>query len=159
MRKTMGALALASGMLILGGCGTAATQTDLFKQQGTYLGDNSSVRDIVQQLPHGDQLKKMELATKEKPYQLTLRYAGYEEGQVEQKSNRTAIYNATALFTLIPNVDHVNMTIEDASYHFTKQQLRDWYGKDFTSYDNEKALKAFTKPFIENSKKVNDLLN
>ncbi|AOT00489.1 hypothetical protein ESP131_09575 [Exiguobacterium sp. U13-1] len=159
MKKTVGAIVLAGGMLILGGCGTAATQTDLFKQQGTYLGDNSNVRDIVQQLPHGDQLKKIELSTKDKPYQLTLRYAGYEEGQVEQKSNHTAIYNATALFTLIPNVDHVNMTIEDASYHFTKQQLRDWYGKDFTAYDNEKALKAFTKPFIEDSKKVNDLLN
>lgn len=159
MRKRMGAIALASGMLVLSGCGTAATQTDLFEQQGTYLGDNSSVRDIVQQLPHGDQLKKMELSTKEKPYQLTLRYAGYDEGQVEQKSNRTAIYNATALFTLIPNVDQVNMTIEDNSYHFTKQQLRKWYGKDFTTYDNEKALKAFTKPFIEDSKKVNDLLN
>ncbi|WP_368915076.1 DUF4825 domain-containing protein [Exiguobacterium acetylicum] len=159
MKKTVGAIILASGMLILGGCGTAATQIDLFEQQGTYLGDNSKVRDIVQQLPHGDHLKKMELSTKEKPYQLTLRYGGYTEGQVEQKSNRTAIYNATALFTLIPNVDQVNMTIEDASYHFTKQQLRDWYGKDFTAYDNEKALKAFTKPFIEDSKKVNDLLN
>lgn len=63
MRKRMGAIALASGMLILGGCGTTATQTDVFDQQGTYLGDNSSVRDIVQQLPHGDQLKKMELST------------------------------------------------------------------------------------------------
>lgn len=159
MKKTIGAFALASGMLILGGCGTAATQTDLFEQQGTYLGDNSSVRDIVQQLPHGDQLKKMELSTKVKPYQLTLRYAGYEEGQVEQKSNRTAIYNATALFTLIPNVDHVNMTIEDTSYHFTKQQLRDWYGNDFATYDNEKALKAFTKPFIEDELKVKEILN
>ncbi|WP_410503034.1 DUF4825 domain-containing protein [Exiguobacterium acetylicum] len=159
MKKTVGAIALASGMLILGGCGTVATQTDLFEQQGTYLGDNSNVRDIVQRLPHGDQLKKMELSTKDKPYQLTLHYAEYEKGQIEQKSNRTAIYNATALFTLIPNVDQVNMTIEDASYHFTKQQLRDWYGKDFTTYDNEKALKSFTKPFIEDSKRVNDLLN
>ena len=88
-----------------------------------------------------------------------LRYAGYEEGQVEQKSNRTAIYNATALFTLIPNVDQVNMTIEDASYYFTKQQLRDWYGKDFTTYDNEKALKAFTKPYIEDELKVKEILN
>ncbi len=159
MKKTVGAIILASGMLILGGCGTAATQTDLFEQQGTYLGDNNSVRDIVQQLPHGNQLKKMELSTKEKPYQLTLRYGGYTEGQVEQKSNRTAIYNATALFTLIPNVDQVNMMIEDASYHFTKQQLRDWYGKDFTVYDNEKALKAFTKPFIEDERKVKEILN
>ncbi|WP_312193391.1 DUF4825 domain-containing protein [Exiguobacterium sp.] len=159
MKKTVGAIILASGMLILGGCGTAATQTDLFEQQGTYLGDNSSVRDIVQQLPHGNQLKKMELSTKEKPYQLTLRYGGYTEGQVEQKSNRTAIYNATALFTLIPNVDQVNMMIEDASYHFTKQQLRDLYGKDFTAYDNEKALKAFTKPFIEDERKVKEILN
>jgi len=159
MKKTVGAIILASGMLILGGCGTAATQTDLFEQQGTYLGDNSSVRDIVQQLPHGNQLKKMELSTKEKPYQLTLRYGGYTEGQVEQKSNRTAIYNATALFTLIPNVDQVNMMIEDASYHFTKQELRDWYGKDFTTYNNEKALKAFTKPFIEGERKVKEILN
>lgn len=158
MKKTVGAIILASGMLILGGCGTAATQTDLFEQQGTYLGDNSNVRDIVQQLPHGDHLKKMELSTKEKPYQLTLRYGGYTEGQVEQKSNRTAIYNATALFTLIPNVDQVNMTIEDASYHFTKQQLRDWYGKDFTAYDNEKALKAFTKPYIEDERKVKEII-
>lgn len=158
MKKTVGAIILASGMLILGGCGTAATQTDLFEQQGTYLGDNSSVRDIVQQLPHGNQLKKMELSTKEKPYQLTLRYGGYTEGQVEQKSNRTAIYNATALFTLIPNVDQVNMMIEDASYHFTKQQLRDWYGKDFTVYDNEKALKAFTKPYIEDERKVKEII-
>ncbi|MFB3224889.1 hypothetical protein [Exiguobacterium sp. PHA03] len=38
MRKRIGAIALASGMLILGGCGTAETQTDLFEQQGTYLG-------------------------------------------------------------------------------------------------------------------------
>ncbi|MDT0174084.1 DUF4825 domain-containing protein [Exiguobacterium sp. BRG2] len=159
MKKTVGAIILASGMLILGGCGTAATQTDLFEQQGTYLGDNSSVRDIVQQLPHGNQLKKMELSTKEKPYQLTLRYGGYTEGQVEQKSNRTAIYNATALFTLIPNVDQVNITIEDASYHFTKQELRDWYGKDFTTYNNEKALKAFTKPYIEDERKVKEILN
>ena len=158
MKKTVGAIILASGMLILGGCGTAATQTDLFEQQGTYLGDNSSVRDIVQQLPYGNHLKKMELETKDKPYQLTLRYAGYEEGQVEQKSNRTAIYNATVLFTLIPNVDQVNMTIEDASYHFTKQQLRDWYGKDFTAYDNEKALKAFTKPYIEDERKVKEII-
>lgn len=158
MKKTVGAIILASGMLILGGCGTAATQTDLFEQQGTYLGDNSNVRDIVKKLPHGDQLTKMELATKEKPYQLTLRYAGYEEGQVEQKSNRTAIYNATVLFTLIPNVDQVNMTIEDASYHFTKQQLRDWYGKDFTAYDNEKALKAFTKPYIEDERNVKEII-
>lgn len=158
MKKTVGAIILASGMLILGGCGTAATQTDLFEQQDTYLGDNSNVRDIVQQLPHGDHLKKMELSTKEKPYQLTLRYGGYTEGQVEQKSNRTAIYNATALFTLIPNVDQVNMTIEDASYHFTKQQLRDWYGKDFTAYDNEKALKAFTKPYIEDERKVKEII-
>ncbi|MGI1806692.1 DUF4825 domain-containing protein [Exiguobacterium sp. TDN 0502] len=159
MKKTVGAIILASGMLILSGCGTAATQTDLFEQQGTYLGDNSSVRDIVQQLPHGNQLKKMELETKDKPYQLTLRYGGYTEGQVEQKSTRTAIYNATALFTLIPNVDQVNMTIEDASYHFTKQELRDWYGKDFTTYNNEKALKAFTKPFIEDERKVKEILN
>lgn len=158
MKKTVGAIILASGMLILGGCRTAATQTDLFEQQGTYLGDNSSVRDIVQQLPYGNHLKKMELETKDKPYQLTLRYAGYEEGQVEQKSNRTAIYNATVLFTLIPNVDQVNMTIEDASYHFTKQQLRDWYGKDFTAYDNEKALKAFTKPYIEDERKVKEII-
>ncbi|WP_426273171.1 DUF4825 domain-containing protein [Exiguobacterium sp. R-17] len=159
MKKTVGAIILASGMVILGGCGTAATQTNLFDQQGTYLGDNSDVRDIVQQLPHGDHLKKMELSTKDKPYQLTLRYGGYTEGQVEQKSNRTAIYNATALFTLIPNVDQVNMTIEDASYHFTKQELRDWYGKDFTTYNNEKALKAFTKPFIEDERKVKEILN
>jgi len=158
MKKTVGAIVLASGMLILGGCGTAATQIDLFEQQGTYLGDNSKVRDIVQQLPHGDHLKKMELETKEKPYQLTLRYGGYTEGQVEQKSNRTAIYSATALFTLIPNVDQVNMTIEDASYHFTKQQLRDWYGKDFTAYDNEKALKAFTKLYIEDERKVKEII-
>lgn len=158
MKKTVGAIILASGMLILGGCGTAATQTDLFEQQGTYLGDNSNVRDIVQQLPHGDHLKKMELSTKEKPYQLTLRYGGYTEGQVEQKSNRTAIYNATVLFTLIPNVDQVNMTIEDASYHFTKQELRDWYGKDFTAYDNEKTLKAFTKPYIEDERKVKEII-
>lgn len=158
MKKTVGAIILASGMMILGGCGTAATQPNLFDQKGTYLGDNSNVRNIVQQLPHGDQLKKMELVTKEKPYQLTLRYDGYTEGQVEQKSNRTAIYNATALFTLILNVDQVNMTIEDNSYHFTKQQLRDWYGKDFTAYENEKALKAFTKPYIEDERKVKEII-
>jgi len=93
MKKTVGAIILASGMLIIGGCGTAATQTDLFDQQGTYLGDNSSVRDIVQQLPHGDQLKKMELSTKEKPYQLTLRYAGYEE----DRSNKKAIVRQSTM--------------------------------------------------------------
>lgn len=78
--------------------------------------------------------------------------------EAEQKSNRTAIYNATALFSLIPNVDQVNVTIEDSSYHFTKQQLRDWYGKDFTAYDNEKALKAFTKPYIEDEQKVKEII-
>lgn len=63
-------------------------------------------------------------------------------------------FNATFLFTLIPNVDWVIFSFDDKDYMVAREDLMTWYEDDFKQFKNEADLDAYIQKHLENDEKV-----
>lgn len=128
-----------------------------------YVGDAVSVRNLVGKVNLGSCIKKIELKTRNKPYELTVVYGVgdimrngiptystnnldiYKEfmnGKTEEEKAQIIETNAVALFSLIDNVDIINFTIMDdenyeeivKKYSYTRTELEEKYGVDLRKY-------------------------
>lgn len=128
-------------------------QKDIFKYQGSYVGDNSAVGNIIMGLPGGEYLEEFALKTGEEPYGITIKYNWMPS---EKFRRETAVNNATYLFALIRNADWVTYNFRNQEYKIAKEELQKWYGKDLSTYKNENGLKALIKEFTEDENKMNE---
>ena len=143
-------------ILIVSGCNTENGEEDIFKFKDSYVGDNSAIGNIVNQLQGAEHFKGFELKTKEKPYGIILNYDWLES---EQNYKKTAIYNATFLFALVQNVDWITFNFGNQEYKMTKENLQTWYGEDFRGVESEDGLKTFTQKHLKDEDKVNQLFH
>ncbi|WP_306453957.1 DUF4825 domain-containing protein [Bacillus sp. FJAT-45350] len=144
-------------VLFLSGCNSNDTNTtsDIFRFKDSFVGDNSAVGNIANQLPGGEHMIGFELKTNEEPYGIILNYDWVDS---EQNYKETAIYNATFLFALIQNVDWITFNFEIGEYTLTRENLQDWYGMELRDINNEEELGALIQEYIEDENKVNQLL-
>ncbi|MGN1059078.1 MAG: DUF4825 domain-containing protein [Clostridia bacterium] len=93
-------------------------QDVLLQYKGTLIGDNSSVHGLVMEaLPAGIVLEGIELKTEQEPYGLTLQYTLAKDDQYVKDGvlQEAPFYqNALVLFSLIDNVDRIQMDIQGA---------------------------------------------
>ncbi|WP_338473203.1 DUF4825 domain-containing protein [Niallia sp. XMNu-256] len=145
-------------ILFLNGCNSNDTniKNDIFQYKDSFVGDNSAVGNIANQLVGAEQLNGFELKTNEEPYGITLNYDLIES---EQKFKETVIFNATFLFTLVQNVDWITFNSDIREYTITRENLQEWYGKELTEFQNEDELRELIQEFLEGENKVNQLLN
>lgn len=83
---------------------------NLSNYQGTYIGDNSSVNNILLLLPYSENKKNISLQTSTEPYGLTVTYN--MDGNKEMMK-----YNSDKLFELIKNLGEI-------TYIFNNQQVK-----------------------------------
>ncbi|ALX47661.1 hypothetical protein AOX59_15190 [Lentibacillus amyloliquefaciens] len=141
-------------ILIVSGCSKANGAGDMFKYKDSYVGDNSAVGNIANQLQGAEHLKGFELETKEKPYGVIL---NYDWSESEQNYKKAAVFNATFLFTLVQNADWITFNFDNQEYKITKENLQNWYGEDFSELKNKDDLKELAQKHLENEDKVNQL--
>ncbi|MFZ0445840.1 MAG: DUF4825 domain-containing protein, partial [Bacillus sp. (in: firmicutes)] len=93
-------------LLLLSGCNSndRNINNDIFQFKESFVGDNSAVGNIVNQLPGAEQLNGFKLKTNEAPYGIILNYDWTES---EQEYKETVTYNVIFLFTLVQNVDWI----------------------------------------------------
>lgn len=129
----------------------------LLKYKGSYIGDNSAVGNISNYLLANDKLKDFELKTYEKPYEITLKYKTFEDSKTIISTNETItlpfsdvmIKNSMILFSLIKNVDVINLEIEDElTITYKKAELVDAYGDKYGKNlekitENKTSLESF----------------
>ncbi|WP_163100706.1 DUF4825 domain-containing protein [Peribacillus alkalitolerans] len=125
---------------------------DIFQYKESYIGNNSAVGGIIDQLPHSKEFKQMTLQTKKKPYGMVIEY---NNSAGDTKS--IAINNATFLFALVKNLDWITFGFPDEKYTLERDQLQQWYGKDLSDYTNEKDLKNLIQTNLKDKTKVNQL--
>lgn len=143
-------------LLFLIGYNSTDANKDLFEFKGTFIGDNSAIGSIVNQLPSSEYLNAFELKTKEEPYGVILNYKGKEADEIEIKDKETAIYNATFIFALVQNAEWVIFHFDNREYKVTKEKLQDWYGKKWSDFTSEDELRKITQEYLENESKVNE---
>ncbi|TCN26307.1 DUF4825 domain-containing protein [Mesobacillus foraminis] len=143
-------------MLLLNGCNSNSANEDLFQFKNSFVGDNSAVVNITNQLHSSEHLDEIELKTKEKPYGITLNY-DMEKSQQEYKD--TAIYNATYILALVQNADWITFQFGNQEYKVTKENLQSWYGTDLSELTTEEELESFIQEQLEDESKVNQFFS
>lgn len=105
----------------------------LLPYRESYVGDNSAVVGILQQLPGNQYMKEgVSLSTKKEPYGIHVHYHSNEKYWSEENVQRIFLYNATTLFILIRNVDEVSFDVKTQegtqSFQTTRKELESFYG-------------------------------
>jgi hypothetical protein len=108
----------------------------VYHYQDTYVGDNSSVGGILNNIFLSENIKYFRLGTSDAPYSITVNYE-LEEGIKSKKLSQYMEYNATALFALVKNVDIITFNIEDIvqkTYAFKRETIEVKYDEELSSY-------------------------
>ncbi|CDO04241.1 hypothetical protein BN988_02793 [Oceanobacillus picturae] len=158
MRKVIAFLYISLSVLfLLSGCNSndADANENIFKFKDSFVGDNSAVGNIANQLPGSKHLNGFELKTNEEPYGIILNYDWTDS---PEEYRETVIYNATFLFTLVQNVEWITFNSDISEYTITKDNLQEWYGKEFSNVQNEDELREIVLEFSEDENKVKQLL-
>lgn len=142
-------------ILIVSGCNTKKEE-DIFKFKNSYVGDNSAVGSIVNQLQGAEHFKDFELKTKDKPYGIIL---NYDWSDAKENDKETAIYNATFLFALVQNADWITFNFDNHEYKITKESLHSWYGKNLNALESEDETEKLVQSYLGDENKINQLFN
>ncbi len=142
-------------MLFLSGCNSKETNsTDIFQYKDSYVGDNSAIGNIANQLPAAQHLNGFELKTNEEPYGIIF---NYDWLATEEEYKETEIYNASFLFSLVKNLDWITFHFESANYTISRETLEKWYGIQLSEIESEVALTELIHDFLKDENKVNQL--
>ncbi|WP_339214856.1 DUF4825 domain-containing protein [Solibacillus sp. FSL W8-0372] len=144
-------------LIVLSGCSqNADSKADIFQYKDSYVGDNSAVGNIVNQLNYSNELKQISLHTKEQPYGITLEY---NDITADKEIKETVIANATYLFALIQNVDWIAFKFPANEFTVTKTEIQHWYNNKLDGFENEEDLKNLIKEHLNSEDSVNQFFS
>ena len=147
-------------LFVLSGCSqNADSKLNIFQYKNSYVGDNSAVGNIVNQLAHSNELKQISLHTKEQPYGITLEYNDITAKNADKEIKETVIANATYLFALIQNVDWITFKFSANEFTVTKTEVQHWYNNKLDGFENEEDLKNLIKEQINSEDSVNQFFS
>ncbi|WP_277583993.1 DUF4825 domain-containing protein [Psychrobacillus antarcticus] len=103
-----------------------SVETHNFKKvlayENEYMGNNSNITNLFNNLPLSNYRDLVELEPDSHTVVVNYNASGDE---------KTVIYNATAAFVLIKNLELVDMRFSDQSYVITRENVEQWFGDDF----------------------------
>lgn len=106
-------------------------KNNLEKYQGTYVGDNSAVGNIIKDLYSGKHYETFSLETKEEPYGITINYKEDTYTKVYQNIEKDALI----LLKLVDNASFVKFNINAKSYTFDREYAQSVFDLKESSLD------------------------
>lgn len=138
------------------GSSPASGESDLFRYQNAYVGNNSAVGAIVGSLSVNKNFKEMALQTKEKPYGIVLKYVNTDGTAAGIQG--IAVTNAFYLFALIQNVDWVEVDTDAGASRIKRSDLgRELEGR-LAACTNEEELNELVQEVLGDAPRVKELL-
>ncbi len=100
----------------------------VLKYKNEYMGNASNLANLFHSLPLND----IEMSFQLFPDTLTavINYKAPVKAIGQDKVNKALIYNATAAFVLIDNLEGVKFSFEGSSYKVLRSDVEKWYGVD-----------------------------
>ncbi|KRU23791.1 hypothetical protein VT91_15180 [Clostridium sporogenes] len=127
---------------------------DLIKYKGTFVGDNSSVGNIIKNLPANEYSAGFSLQTSKEPYEITVNYKtnenlgeeNYNKFWKDKKVEELLEKNAVILLSLITNAEIIKFNVEnigEESYKYDRKNLEQKYGNLKDLFKDNDSLNKF----------------
>ncbi|HDK7215905.1 DUF4825 domain-containing protein [Clostridium botulinum] len=127
---------------------------NLIKYKGTYVGDNSSVGNIIKNLPANKYSAGFSLQTTKEPYEITINYninknlgeENYNKFWKDNKVEKLLEKNAVVLLSLIPNAEIIKFNVDnigEESYKYDRKNLEQKYGNLKDLFKDNDSLNKF----------------
>lgn len=109
----------------------------ILKYKNQYMGNASNFANLFYSLPLND----VEMTFKLYPEELTgeVRYKAQVSDMGEDRVDRALIYNSTAAFALIDNLEAVVFNFEGSSYKILRRDVEKWYGSELNTLTEKSA--------------------
>lgn len=154
-KQTLVSLSTLLLLLVLNACSSNdPAGNELFQYRGSYIGDNSAVLNIINQLPQHEAFKQCTLHTTKAPYGMVLKYGDIKANNKDEVIKETVITNATYLFALVQNADWVTFDFNGKTYNVSRERLQNWYGKELKTITNQVDLKLLIQKHLDDTNKV-----
>ncbi|KXH87137.1 DUF4825 domain-containing protein [Sporosarcina sp. HYO08] len=115
--------------------------------ENDYMGNASNISNLFGALPLHQY--KGTLALNPEHLSLTMNYE-VSTDELQGKAEQAVIYNTTAAFVLIHNLEEIEMHFQDHSYIVTRENVAQWFGNDFQALlDPEVFKKEVQTPLVE----------
>ncbi|WP_203247260.1 DUF4825 domain-containing protein [Sporosarcina beigongshangi] len=122
----------------------------VLQYENLYMGNAGNNMNLVNHLPMSDVPRSFRQNPDE--FRFTVHYQMTVEGVGKERVEKAVLYNATAIFVLIKNMEIVEFMFVDRTYTVTREHVNNWFGEDIASYKNEEVfMEKVQQPIIEKS--------
>lgn len=123
----------------------------VLKYEHAYMGSAGNNMNLVNNLPMSDVPRMFQ----QDPETFTFT-VNYEEtvGDVgKDRVEKAVLYNATAIFALIKNMETVEFSFADTTYSVTRKRVNEWLDEDVALFNDEKIFQEkVQQPIITKDK-------
>lgn len=128
---------------------------DFIKYKGSYVGDNSAVGNIIENLPANEYNSEFSLQTNKEPYGITINYKvnqklgeeNYNKFWNDKGINEFLEKNAVVLLSLISNAEVIEFKVDNIGekfYKYDRKNLEQKYGINLTElFKDNTSIKSF----------------
>lgn len=129
----------------------------IIKYSNKYMGNASNIINLNYNLPLGNIQKTFQLV----PDKLTVEI-NYEKdsSKIDQKTlSEALIYNSTANFVLIDNLQVIKFNFKEASYTISRDSVENWYDVKLSNLKNEAAWEKNVQNKLNNESYVDSFIS
>lgn len=127
---------------------------NVIKYKSKYMGDSSNIINLNYALPLNNIPRTNEIDSKNLEY--IINYKEALENMDEDKVKADLIYNATANFALIDNLQAITFNFTGKAFRITRNYLKDWYKENLSSLTEESKWKTAVQEKLADKNYVNE---
>lgn len=129
----------------------------VLKYENSYMGAAGNNLNLIGDLPMSDLPKTF--AQDPETFRFTINYEKSIDEIGASRVEKAILYNATAIFTLIKNMETVEFHFPDKTYTVTRKRVNDWFGTDILSFIDEQVFEEKVQQPIKNNEQLSEWLN
>lgn len=113
------------------------TFENVIKYESMYMGDASNINNLLNDLPLNEYKESIELDADD----LTL-FVDYEVDamEIEEKIQQSVIYNSTAAFALVENLEKMDMKFQNETFTISRDRVEKWFGMTLVDFKDPEVF-------------------
>ncbi|MHA6260423.1 DUF4825 domain-containing protein [Sporosarcina sp. CAU 1771] len=128
--------------------------SEVLQYESLYMGSAGNNMNLIQNLPLGDVPRLYQQDPDQ--FKFIILYEDTVENVGKERVQKAILYNSSAIFTLIKNMEIVEFSFEDETYTVTRKRVNEWFGEDVTTFNKIEKFRGKVQQPIINKEKLTE---